>query len=479
MTPAPARPNPYVGPRPFGAGEPLYGRDRAVRQLTNRLVADRIVVLFGTSGAGKTSLIRAAVLPAFEKLGFAVLPVIRVGRPPPAGPGARPNRYVSSALLSLGWDGSGPTGGSGRASLASHLDARRASGGDGPELLVFDQLEEVLTLDPTDHAAKVEFFAELGAALADPRRWALFAVREDCLGALAPYAAAVPTHLGNTFRLDLLTPSEAREAIARPASAAGVSFTPAALDLLVAELRRVPVTDPAGDTEARGGDRIEPAHLQIACRALWDRLPAAHPPAAITELDVASLTDQPGIAREALTAYYASVVREVALRYGVPERTVREWCERRLITRSGSREAVVIGNTSSYGLANVVIESLVDHYLLRSEDRNGVKLVELSHDRLVEPIRVDNARWRGSRLPAWVPRAAEWIDRGYPNGLLLTGEELWVGLRFERAQPEMLTREERQFLYGSLARVRRRRWQLLLVAWLLLLGVLAWYFLGR
>jgi hypothetical protein len=39
------RPNPFVGPRPFLPGEPLFGRDREIRALRNLLVAERIVVL--------------------------------------------------------------------------------------------------------------------------------------------------------------------------------------------------------------------------------------------------------------------------------------------------------------------------------------------------------------------------------------------------------------------------------------------------
>ena len=61
-------------------------------------------------------------------------------------------------------------------------------GRPGNEVLIFDQFEEVFTADPTDLAAKVEFFAELGVALRDRRLWALFSMREDFLAELDPYA---------------------------------------------------------------------------------------------------------------------------------------------------------------------------------------------------------------------------------------------------------------------------------------------------
>ena len=55
--------NPYVGPRSFETGDALYGRDREVGQLASLLIAERIVLLHSPSGAGKTSLIQAGLLP--------------------------------------------------------------------------------------------------------------------------------------------------------------------------------------------------------------------------------------------------------------------------------------------------------------------------------------------------------------------------------------------------------------------------------
>ena len=63
MTSSQPRPNPYVGPRAFQTGEKLYGRDREVRELLDLLIAERIVLLFSPSGAGKSSLIQAGLAP--------------------------------------------------------------------------------------------------------------------------------------------------------------------------------------------------------------------------------------------------------------------------------------------------------------------------------------------------------------------------------------------------------------------------------
>ena len=97
------RPNPYPGPRPFRRGETLYGRQRETAELLDLLIAERIALLASPSGAGKTSLVQAALVPALEAEGFRVLPVMRPGLLPEDAPpgGLQHNRYVLSLLLGL------------------------------------------------------------------------------------------------------------------------------------------------------------------------------------------------------------------------------------------------------------------------------------------------------------------------------------------------------------------------------------------
>ncbi|MBK9756268.1 MAG: hypothetical protein IPO88_22780 [Nannocystis sp.] len=95
--------NPFVGPRPIEQGEPLYGRDVEVRELYNRLQARRIVVLHSPSGAGKSSLVQAGLIPRLVEGGYDVWKAIRVNLDPgdlddiPEGT----NRFLLSAMISL------------------------------------------------------------------------------------------------------------------------------------------------------------------------------------------------------------------------------------------------------------------------------------------------------------------------------------------------------------------------------------------
>src|ERR1035438_3019531 len=90
--------NPYVGPRSFVAGETIYGRDREAAELQDLLIAERIVLLYSPSGAGKTSLLQAKLLPAMAASGFTVRPTVRPGAEPSAAGG---NRFVRASLDSL------------------------------------------------------------------------------------------------------------------------------------------------------------------------------------------------------------------------------------------------------------------------------------------------------------------------------------------------------------------------------------------
>src|SRR5688572_29886531 len=92
--------NPFVGPRPIEKGEPFFGREREVRELADLLVAERIVLLHSPSGAGKSSLIEAALKPALVGRHFEALPSVRVGWAL-AGVVGPSNRYVRSSLVSL------------------------------------------------------------------------------------------------------------------------------------------------------------------------------------------------------------------------------------------------------------------------------------------------------------------------------------------------------------------------------------------
>src|SRR5580765_3945249 len=98
---------PYVGPRSFRKDqrEFFFGRDEEADELVSVITAHSAVLLYSQSGAGKTSLLNAKLIPKLEEEEtFHVLPPMRVQGQLPASlkVGRNTNIYVLNALMSTG-----------------------------------------------------------------------------------------------------------------------------------------------------------------------------------------------------------------------------------------------------------------------------------------------------------------------------------------------------------------------------------------
>jgi WD40 repeat protein len=445
-------PSPYVGPRPFKSGEVLFGRDRERDELLYLLIAERIVLLYSPSGAGKTSLVEAALVPALEERGFRVLPRVRAGQALPPGVPTGANRFLYTTLATLEQQQPQERRLSPEQLVAADLTTyllalagaveQAAAASIEPEpVLIFDQFEEVLTADATDLAAKREFFRQLGQALENRRLWALFVLREDFLAALDPFLDPIPNRFRDHFRLTLLSPDAARAAIEEPVKAHGVEFEEQAIVQLVDDLGLAM--------------EIEPVQLQVVCLRLWQnlapQLPSRQKPL-ITVSDIEKLGD----VNQALTEYYAEWVTKAAAA-GAGEHAIRLWFTKELLTRDGWRNKVIGGTHSSGSLSNAVINVLVDAHLVRAERSRNMVWYELTHDRLIEPIKSEYQLWSQDHLSRLQSAAIVWAEQNRPPNLLLRGGELRRARTWYDANQEQATAIDREFLAASDAEQSRRR----------------------
>ena len=320
---------------------------------------------------------------------------------------------------------------------------------DPDTVLIFDQFEEILTADPFDLGTKQEFFREVGDALSRPGRWALFAMREDYVAALAPYIGAIPTRLSARYRLDLLDEPSALRAIREPARLWGTVFTKAAARKLTCDLRetRVQNPEPGGpQIITRLGAYIEPVQLQVVCQRVWaERDPHT---GRITRADVRKV----GNVDKALEAYYDDRVRKAAGDDPAREWNIRDWFARALITPQGVRGLVLktLEGDRTQGLSNVLIQRLIDTYLVRAEPRRGEVWFELAHDRLIEPVRRSNAAWQERNLTRHQKQVLLWEREGRPaKRLLIRKEELEEFAAWAEPRADELTPSERAFLDAS------------------------------
>lgn len=442
--------NPYVGPRAFEEADRAFyfGREREARQLLSLAVARQVVLLYAPSGAGKTSLLKASLVPSLREMrDVTVLPLARVGGASLC-PGTA-NVYTASLLSYLLSDG-GRCG----LSLASGLELRLQRAPEEerrrPHFLVLDQFEELFTTWPDRWQDRGAFLHDLGDALAAyPQITLILSMREDYIAQLDPWRGLLPDHLRTRFRLDLLEADAARRAAIEPARAAGVRFQEDAASSLIDELRLVTVQDPDGSARKSPGQFVDPVQLQVICRRLWERLSAG-----AREIGLADVKAEGGV-DQALARYYAERVSAAAQETGVPEREVRDWVERHLITAHGLRGQALREPERTQGMDNRAVLSLTASHLVRAEERRGAVWFELAHDRLVEPVRADNAAWRDSHLSTLERQAAHWDRERRPAGLLLSGAALRFAETWAARQGNALPAVERDFL----AACRRERWR--------------------
>ncbi|MBL8230212.1 MAG: hypothetical protein JNL98_17110 [Bryobacterales bacterium] len=434
--------NPFVGPKPLTASQPLFGRAKEVRELSYLLTSDRIVLLHSPSGAGKSSLLSAkgGLIPRMSR-NFEVCGPLRVSEQAP-----RPvaNRFLWSIA-----HGIAPA--IAEASEAPSLIecAKERDKEQDNLLLIFDQFEEVLTIDPANAAQKRAFFEEIGELLMNRWIWALFVLREDYLAPLDPYARMVPTHLNNRYRLDLLRKDRAQEAIEKTAAAASPArtFHAEAIRSLTESLSSVNIAQPDGNFSTEPGEYVEPLQLQLVCFDLWERLPEVE-----TEISAEAVRNLGDVAK-ALQNFYDRTVETVG-QSGRAQFLIRNWINEKLIT-NGRRDQVQYAETGerSEGLENALIGGMLRLLLLRREVRGNSVFVELSHDRLLEPVSKSNADWFESRLSEYEKRARLW-EKEREAGLLYVDEDLKRAQEWRRVTQEPLI-EIDLFLEACQARQRQ------------------------
>ncbi|MGH3016299.1 MAG: hypothetical protein ACRDNN_15245, partial [Gaiellaceae bacterium] len=227
---------PFRGLAPFDAAhaEYFFGRERLVAALVARLVGSTRLAVFGPSGSGKSSVIRAGLLPS---LANGLLPGSERWRQVLMRPGEHPLAELGRALARVA---SGEAEPDGDDPLAAALDSL---GPDERLVLVVDQLEEIFTAcrDEAQRAAFADALAAL-AADADQRVVVVLGIRGDFYGRCAEYQELAAQMGANTVLVGPMRRDELRRAIELPARRAGLQVEPSLVSALVGDV----VEEPGG-----------------------------------------------------------------------------------------------------------------------------------------------------------------------------------------------------------------------------------------
>ncbi len=300
----------YPGVRPFETADKdlFFGRDRDVQELSVLIALEKMVVLFGKSGYGKSSLINAGIVPYLaaqtidEESGWTTV----VMRPGSYTEGAS-LAPVDNLLLRLqekapaakpdGFMGDIPP-----QPLLWHEFKRRQVERPSRYLLIFDQFEEFFTYPLIQQEAFKAELAELlyvdmpqsvreaakgldksdRQLLSEPLDVkALFVIRADRLSLLDTLKDRLPAILHKRYELKALSEQQAREAIEKPAQQQGdfvsppFRYSPEALRLMVEKL-----------SESKSGvyrSGVEAFQLQILCEYLEGEIVAGHIPGQLVQ----------------------------------------------------------------------------------------------------------------------------------------------------------------------------------------------------
>lgn len=422
--------NPYVGPRTFTREEAhlYFGREREARDLRDRVISERLVLFYAQSGAGKSSLINTRLIPQLQAENFTVLPIGRISGALPTNINWVDNIFSFNLMLSLDQTQGDPNRFSDMnlshflAHLASddgkywYYDKNGLTGyAEGthylstPSVLIIDQFEELMTHHLERWSERGKFFQQLNQAmLNDPYLWVVLTLREDYVAALEPYAPLIENRLRARFYMQRMRVEAALEAIQKPAAAFGRPFASNVAEKLVDNLRRVQIigkpsrmADTIEGTEYAGalGEFIEPVQLQAVCYQLWENLQQSQL-SLITEQDL----QEAGNIDRALTVFYERTISTVLAKMGhkVPERKLRNWFSRQLITEAETRGLIYQGNNQTGDIPNELVKELEHCFLLRSEIRGGGTWIELVHDRFISPILISNRKWIENEEGLWL-----------------------------------------------------------------------------
>ncbi len=374
---------PYVGLRPYDIiDQPRFcGRDRESRYVSALWRSNRLLVLYGPSGVGKTSLIQAGVIPLEQKTAD-VLPVGRVSHGSVFPTAADRNPFTLALLSSWCPDKSS-------AELVNlnvtEFLTRRPVRTDRykdplPVLGAIDQFEELAIDFPQRQRYLEEFIDQLANAIKQvPSLRLLISIREDALANLIPRETRLAGRFRARFPVLPLSRDAALEAVTGPLARMGRSFAPDVAEKLVDDLLRTEITDPIGETTTVTEDSVDPMRLQVACTTLWRALPD----------EVTTITEQHlhhHAAIRTVTEFCARMVAAVADEHSIAESALYDWLERAFITRRHLRRPVHEGVSQTAGMSNSIAHALEERSILRVRQRSGSRWYKLQHERLIDPI---------------------------------------------------------------------------------------------
>lgn len=391
--------NPWLGLNSYTEGQHLYGRDQETAELTDIILNNNAVVVYGKSGIGKSSLLRAGVFPELRKQDFVPI-YVRLEHNTDVSYTQQIENAIKEHISledllptdipDLGlWD------------FVHRHHFNDATGHAVIPVIVLDQFEEIFTLTHVDHKSDVQkFFTQLADLFNDVKpdavikaeaeyskklRFAqcddngqsrgfkissvvrldyekrplfrlVFSLRDDSLYLLERNSAKIPSLKVNRFNLNGLDEKNAIQVIMDPCPDL---FSPVEAQKILEELAYYEYDD---------FRVVDPAILSLFLYSYYK------------EQGKASADD-------IFQTYYLDSISSIKSKQIAI-------IEKRLLTDRGSRVQVPIEDLQANGVTIEALNKLLKNKVIRKERRKGVDFVEFTHDRLCEQAAIHRNKER-------------------------------------------------------------------------------------
>ncbi|MBE9069524.1 caspase family protein, partial [Leptolyngbya cf. ectocarpi LEGE 11479] len=414
--------NPYQGLKAFDENSArfFFGREKEIDLLLAKLSQTNFVPVIGVSGSGKSSVVRAGLIPALRQMGhWQILE--------PMKPGIGPMALLKNAFCQLVSQRREVN------HMAAKIDSHDLLGavallpGTEKILLVVDQFEEVFALGSPDEE-KQQFIDCLTAiANVEESRLAIVTtMRADFLPDWLGYGELIESIQKDAVFLGRLQGQALLDAVEKPAQVQGHSMENGLLQLIADDMAAASNALPL---------------LEFALEALWDQRDTQHH----------CLTVDAYTAMDRLKGTLDSQATKVYDRLAKNE---KDWCRRICLslirigkdgkdTRQRQRQSklLALGQTERERetIADVV-ERLVNARLLVTDGDGASRYVDIAHEALMDGWQ-QFADWRqedrdlkrlGQRTrdahEEWVGHESH-LDYLIPSGLLAELRELPVTVR--------------------------------------------------
>ena len=442
--------SPFPGLEPFDWQDAavFFGREQEIRRLIQLLTSTllrgpgRFVAIAGPSGSGKSSLLRAGLLPRLERLAghWVVVPPMQPGRQPLQSLA----RSLQAAFRAAGhertWTGLLDRLDQGPPSLIElGYELGEATGRAGPSvLLVVDQAEELVTR--SGPRAQEQFLALLRGALRDDSpMWAIATLRAEFLSS-APDRAGLAEAIDDTLLIEPLSRARLPEVIQRPAQRAGLDFAPGLVQRMV--------------EDTTGGDALP--LLAWTLQQLY-RDAGSGPGRVVTAK-----------AYEALGGVVGSLQRQADLladelhRRGYGSLVLPTLLKLVTIDEAGEPARRRVERRQLPAAEDAIVQAFVDARLLTSNRVGEESTAEVAHEALLRqwpPLRqaILDAQ-EGLRIRSQVERlAGDWERGGHDESYLLRGTRLVAFEAWAGQHPDDLGPADRRFLDASKVLADRER----------------------